>query len=330
MSDEEVIKYFIDEKRGEIISTKVTYRNLTNNDIEYKNYLDNRFTDSEFDSKKGHLNYCSIIARIYYGIEVCPVCKVCSKPLKYRGFKKPYGTWCDCKCQLSDRDFIKWREANITKEARLEAAKKAKKTKLEKYGDENYRDLEKFKETIKNRSEERNNQIHDKRVKTCLEKYGVEYACLTDNAKAKAHTEEVENRRTESVKRSMLETYGGYTMSSPILSEKVRKTKLERYGDEYWCNREKYKQTMKELTGYENSYQLPWVRERIDYNKIIETKRARGNLNSSRLEKELGKLLKELYSDVQEQYQDERYSNPETKKKFVCDFYIPSLDLFIY
>ena len=211
----------------------------------------------------------------------------------------------------------------------MEAAKKAKKTRLEKYGDENYRDVEKFKKTLRNRTEEQNKQTQDKRVRTCLEKYGVAYACITDYAKSKAHTVEVENKRTESVKKSMLDLYGGYTMGSPVLSEKARKTKLERYGDENWSNREKYKQTMKELTGYENAFQLPEVRERIDYSKVIETKRRKGTLNSSRLEKVLGKVLKSLYPDLLEQYRDERYSDPVTKREYACDFYIPSIDLFI-
>lgn len=329
MNDNDVIEYFIDKKRHAIISARANYKNLSTSGIDYKIYLDNRFTDSEFDSKKGHLNYCSIIARIYWGIETRPVCKVCGKPLRYQGFLKPYGVWCNSKCQLADRDFINWRDSHITRETRLMAAKKGKRTRLEKYGDENYRNIEKFKETIKNRTKERNNQIQEKRIKTCLEKYGVECSLLTDFAKARARSEEVKIKRAGSVKKSMLELYGGYTMSSPILSEKAKKTKLEKYGDEYWSNREKYKKTMKESTGYENSYQLPWIRERINYDRIIETKRVNGTLNSSRLEKELGKLLKELYPDIIEQYRDERYSNPDSKKKFVCDFYIPSIDLFI-
>lgn len=41
--------------------------------------------------------------------------------------------------------------------------------------------------------------------------------------------------------------------------------------------------------------------------------------------------LEDLYgaNNVIPQYQDERYRNPKTGRKFNCDFYIPSEDLFI-
>ena len=49
MSDKDIIEYFIDKERCAIISAKVNYKNLSTSDIDYKNYLDNRYTDSEFD-----------------------------------------------------------------------------------------------------------------------------------------------------------------------------------------------------------------------------------------------------------------------------------------
>ena len=58
-------------------------------------------------------------------------------------------------------------------------------------------------------------------------------------------------------------------------------------------------------------------------NKRIETQRNNGTLNSSKTECEIFKLLQIKFPDVIHHYKDkERYP-------FVCDFYIPSLDLFI-
>ena len=40
-------------------------------------------------------------------------------------------------------------------------------------------------------------------------------------------------------------------------------------------------------------------------------------------------VLKPLYPDILQYYKDERYSNPRNGRRWECDFYIPSLDLFI-
>ena len=58
-------------------------------------------------------------------------------------------------------------------------------------------------------------------------------------------------------------------------------------------------------------------------NKRISTLIKNGTINSSKTENQSFILLKQKYSDVIHQYKDqERYP-------FTCDFYIPSLDLFI-
>lgn len=56
--------------------------------------------------------------------------------------------------------------------------------------------------------------------------------------------------------------------------------------------------------------------------KMIETKRKNHTFNTSIPEDESFTILKERYPDTVTQYKDDRYP-------FVCDFYIPSLDLFI-
>ena len=56
--------------------------------------------------------------------------------------------------------------------------------------------------------------------------------------------------------------------------------------------------------------------------KMIDTKRKNHTFNTSKPEDESFVLLKERYPDTVTQYKDDRYP-------FACDFYIPSLDLFI-
>ena len=56
--------------------------------------------------------------------------------------------------------------------------------------------------------------------------------------------------------------------------------------------------------------------------KIFTTQKKHGTLNTSNPEEELYNILLEEFNDVIRYYSDERY-------KYKCDFYIPSLDLFI-
>lgn len=93
-----------------------------------------------------------------------------------------------------------------------------KQTCLEKYGDENYNNMNKMLDTkIKNDSY---NQMVKTHKATCLEKYGVEHHWFV---------EEINNKRIESFK----ENYGCKNpMQSKIVQEKGKSTNLERYGVE--------------------------------------------------------------------------------------------------
>lgn len=65
---------------------------------------------------------------------------------------------------------------NKSKEEKDDMIKKAKKTKLDKYGDENYRDISKRKNTCLERYGDENYNNRDKFVNTMNELYGVNYA----------------------------------------------------------------------------------------------------------------------------------------------------------
>lgn len=328
VNDEYIINNLVNLETKKIIAAKLNKKYL-NKHKQIKNYLDNRFSEKS-------RSYSETVARIYYGFEEIPKCKICGKPLKFHTFANPYNTkyggWCSATCQLSDRDFINFRDkVLITEDKRKQAVIKQKETLHLKYGNENYRNVEKLKETIKNRTVEEIHESSKKREKTCLEKYGVVNVGMLPETLQKGHTEEVEKRRTASVKEAMLSKYGGYTLQSPILKEKVKSTKLERYGHPYWINQEKIKETVKKNTGYECILQSPEVREKIDYNKVQETKKRNNTFNSSKGEHQLKLFLESKFGkdNVIQSYTDDRYKNPNTKRNFVCDFYIKSLDLFI-
>lgn len=329
MTDSDIIDFFIDKKRFKIYEARVNRRNMEKNTPEMKKYLDTRFSD-------GFESYSEVIARIYHGIEKRPICRVCGKPLKFKSLREPYGKWCSNKCQLRDTDFIKWRSSAVNYE---ESVRKVKKTKKEKYGNENYNNRKQAEKT----NQEKfgcvsplcgNSEVRKKIEKENLEKFGkktiTNVAKIKNTKRERYGDENFVNR--EQAKKTMQKRYGSeFTLSSSVLMEKVKKTKKEKYGNENYVNAKKIVETMQERYGVSCSFQIPEVRSKIDHEKIIETKRKKHNLNSSKQEDRLFLILIEMFSveDVIRNYRDERYRNPKNNRRYLCDFYVISLDLFV-
>lgn len=125
--------------------------------------------------------------------------------------------------------------------------------------------------------------------------------------------------------------------------EKTKKTKLEKYGDENYNNQNKINKTLLEKNGvltrnigfketinkkygkdnYLDVYYLINERNSKEIQiKIQESKRKNGTFNKSKDEDKSYNLLKEKFPDVIRQYKSDIYP-------FNCDFYIPSLNLYI-
>ena len=133
------------------------------------------------------------------------------------------------------------------------------------------------------------------------------------------------------LKENCIEKYGCENIFQlESVKEKIKQTNLNKYGVPYSFQnktiQEKYKKTMKEKYGYTNSLQAPDIKKKYDFNKMKEkeylTKKKLGTYNSSKMEDKSYKLIKEKYPDVIRQYRSEVYP-------FNCDFYIPSLDLYV-
>lgn len=142
---------------------------------------------------------------------------------------------------------------------------------------------------------------------TCLEKYGV------DNP----------FKDTEKIKSSYMKKLG---VDHPMHSESIVNKVVGKHN--YKQSTEKAHKTYKEKTGYDNPSQNPEVKK-----KIIETKIKNGVYDEPgvfNLERKLEKILVRKFGkeDVVNHYRDSRYSR-KTGYVFSCDFYIPSLDLFI-
>ncbi|MCK9445498.1 hypothetical protein M0Q50_01225 [bacterium] len=144
---------------------------------------------------------------------------------------------------------------------------KNKLTKKNKYGDENYNNREKSKET-------------------CLEKYGVENVQQDYNIKEKTNNTNIEKygdfvlMKNDIIKdkqqKTMFEKYGDiHALNIKNFIEKSSKTKKEKYGDENYNNREKSKETCLEKYGVENVQQS----NDVNINKKIKTIKKLNNLD---------------------------------------------------
>ena len=320
--DDNYILEIFKDKNGNIIPAK-TRESWLNKHEDIKSYLLNRYPNDKF------ISYSFIIKRIFNHIEELPKCQNCGKILY-----NIKGKWCSSKCQLTDEKFIKYRNSII-----------------------NWNELgQKISKIISNFSQEKQEKIKQKRKETCIKKYGVDSVPKSELVKQK-------------IKETNLKKYGVENVfQSEIHKQKIRKTKLERYGDEYFLNKEKTKQTIKEKYnidnwmssevfktkskqtklkkyGDENYLNIKkqketclkkwgvdnWRKSLDSINKTHskeankkrnETKRKNGTFNTSIPEKKSYECLKEIFPDVLYQYKSDVYP-------FACDFYIPSLDLYI-
>ncbi len=142
-------------------------------------------------------------------------------------------------------------------------------------------------------------------AKTSCMHYGAKHWTQSDDGKQRLHDMfSTEEERAARSKR----------MLSADVKAKIQATSMERYGVPYYWQSEDARKRLKELLSAEEVQQ-----------KIIETKKARGTINSSKPERMAYALLVRKFGedDVESQY------NKDARYPYACDFYIKSLDLFI-
>jgi hypothetical protein len=132
----------------------------------------------------------------------------------------------------------------------------------------------------------------------------------------------------DKIKQTCLEKYGvDHIWKNKDYWQKTRETTIKKFGSAY--NKERYIQTYISKYNIEslknkNNVTISDLCKSIEYkNHMYEVKKKNHTFNTSKIEIDTYNLLKEKYPDIIYQYKDkERYP-------FMCDFYIPSLDLFI-
>ena len=147
------------------------------------------------------------------------------------------------------------------------------------------------------------------RNQTLESKYGTHNIGLLDFVKEKK-------------KKTNLERYGcEWSFQNNEIKEKKKKTNLERYGCEYVVQnqtiKEKTKQTNLERYGCEYVSQYCGFRKQV-HNSKVKNK----TYNKSNPEDVIFNKLNDRYCNVIRQYKSDLYP-------FACDFYIPSMDLYI-
>ena len=161
---------------------------------------------------------------IRHNLNAVPVCNNCKiNQVKFRTDAGMYRQYCSTTCQRKSTTVVKNRhntclerygttnfsdKCKITRFAKYNSyhpadfSKKVKQTKLLHFGDENFVNKEKIKQT-------------------CLEKYGVKHVLQVDVVK-------------EKIKQTCLEKYGVENPAQAIeIKEKAKQTCLEKYGVEY-------------------------------------------------------------------------------------------------
>ena len=325
ITDQIILDYFI-KSNGHI-----NVQRLTNISEEYKEYLDNRYTDSQ--------SLRETIKRIQYNIEIRPVCVICGKPVKFLNGKKNQlfnKTCCKEHANMLDGITVKKVLKDIYSDVdkKQEINNKIRETCLLKYGDEHYSNRIKAKETCLQRygvtSPLKSEIFKQKSKETCLQKYGVEYTGQIPEKIEKTH-------------KACLEKYG---VDSVFKVQKFRNQSLDTCIKKYASDeddinsivnigqlkyvKDKIKNTCLEKYGVENPMQTQYYKNLISsilssneiQEKIYNTKLLNNSFNISYQEDVCFDLLKEKYSDCIRQYKSELYP-------FNCDFYIPSLDLYI-
>ena len=116
----------------------------------------------------------------------------------------------------------------------------------------------------------------------------------------------------EKTKQTNIKKYGAENVyASEYIKQKIKETNLERYNETSWTKSKEGREFLKNFTNSEDFK-----------NKQHETKKKNNSFNTSKIENKLELSLREMFPDLETQYKSELYP-------FNCDFYIPSLDLYI-
>lgn len=252
------------------------------------------------------------------------VCMYCGKIKKFLSISEGYIKTCsDIKCRyknynIGDKISKTMNESGIA----ISRVRKIKATKLKRYGDENYNNIEKHKETCLDKygvdSHFKNKKIKEKIEQICLDKYGVKYNLQNKDIHKKT-------------KKTMEDLYGGYGLQSKEILEKTRKEKRKNEIEELrkFLNNKNY--TLKKYISSTlylecdkgHSFEINRIlfNYRVDNNKVLCTNCNPIGVMYSCNEKEVTEFIKRNYNGYIEE------NNKKILNRKELDVYIPDLNL---
>ena len=136
----------------------------------------------------------------------------------------------------------------------------------------------------------------------------------------------------EKIKNTNLEKYNvEHVLQNKVIKQKQEQTCIQKFGTSnvFSSNygKEKIKNTFIQHYGVDNPMKSDKIKSKFNWKEIVQkqqvTKQKNNSFNTSKIEVDSYNYLKSIYPDVVYQYKDKQ------RYPFICDFYIPSLDLFI-
>lgn len=219
------------------------------------------FTSKTIGGLQSHISHThKLSSKEYYDTYLWDgksgICPTCGKPTKYVNMRIGYLKHCSFKCNGNDP----------------ETQKKVGETKLQRYGSATYNNQEKTRKTCKERYGTSNvlacKEIREKSKKTWLNNYGVDNPSKAPEVIKKISETNLKNhgvpwvmQNPEIFKKMGAWWEGNFGNSNPFktshFKEVAKDTKLEKYGDINFNNRQQATETMLELYGVTNNSKSP-------------------------------------------------------------------------
>lgn len=217
-----------------------TFEEVKTGRSSFSDYIQKYYPDFFIYLNDKYQEDCTLQAKMYmflHNIDTIPVCKTCGKQLRFFSPSKGFGKYCSSKCAMSDKEHIeKQKNTCLEKYGSKNNINKCRETKKQRYGDCNYNNSEKSKSTCLERYGVDNPQkylpIQEKTKKTNKDRYGSEYVLTSEFF--------LKNKKDfeEKSKSTCLERYGVESvMMSDEIKEKVKQTCISKYGVYWNCMR---------------------------------------------------------------------------------------------
>lgn len=232
-----------------------------------------------------------------YGVHHCPIC---GKATDFKNVFKGYNKYCSRTCLNKSSIHIN----------------SVKQTKISRYNDANYTNQEKRLKTLASRSEADKQKTNQKRSQTKLDRYG------DDNY-----------NNSQKYKNTCMQVYG---VSCPFQDTTVKQKIANKYNAKSDSEKQQiYAKRQATLDGkseeekriinqkHRDAYNQKTLSEKAEINhKIYLTKKKNHSLKASKVEDLCYQQLLQIYPETKHGYKSKAYP-------FVCDLYIPVLDVYI-